>query len=100
MNYRLQSLLATLNSETVIFPTEEHDPYSVLAGMIKSNQIIKLTLVFPSCCVLSHMVFLMYPSTQQFHNKQINNTVLVFVYCVKVLLHVSTLSGYHQAIIS
>jgi hypothetical protein len=44
------------------------------------------------------MVFLMYRSTQQFYNKQINTTVLVFVYYVEVLLHVSTLLGHHQAI--
>jgi hypothetical protein len=33
------------------------------------------------------MVFLMHQFTQ-FYNKQINTTVLVFVYCVDVLLHV------------
>jgi hypothetical protein len=46
------------------------------------------------------MIFLMYQSTQQFYNKQINTAVLVFVYCVEVLLHVSTLSGHHQAVIT
>jgi hypothetical protein len=42
----------------------------------------------------------MYQSTQQFYNKQINTIVLVLVYCVEVLLHVSTLSGHHQAVIT
>jgi hypothetical protein len=46
------------------------------------------------------MVFLMYQSKQQFHNKQINTTALVIVYCVEVLLHVLTLLGHHQAIIT
>jgi hypothetical protein len=57
-------------------------------------------LLFASCYVLSYMVFLMYQSAQQFYNKQISTTVLVFVYCVEVLLHVSTLSGNDQAIIT
>jgi hypothetical protein len=61
--------------------------------------IFGLSLLFGSCCVIT-MVFLLYESTQQFYNKQINATVLVFVYCVEVLLHVSTLSGHHQAIIT
>jgi hypothetical protein len=42
----------------------------------------------------------MYQSTQQLYNKQINTTVLVLVYCVEVLLHVSTLLGHHQAVIT
>jgi hypothetical protein len=42
----------------------------------------------------------MYPPTQQFYNKQISTTVLVFGYCMEVLLHVLTLSGHHQAIIT
>jgi hypothetical protein len=58
-------------------------------------------LFYASCCVLLlYMVFLMHPSKQQFHNKQINTTVLAFVYCVEVLLHVSTLLDHHQAIIT
>jgi hypothetical protein len=52
----------------------------------------------PVVCL--YMIFLMYQSTQQFYNKQINITVLVFVYCVEVLLHVSTLLGHQQAIIT
>jgi hypothetical protein len=48
------------------------------------------------------MVFLMYQSTSivYTYNKQINTTVLAFVYSVEVLLHVSTLSGHRQAIIT
>jgi hypothetical protein len=46
------------------------------------------------------MVFLMYQSKQQFCNKHIITIVLIFVYCVEVLLCVSTLSGHHQAIIT
>jgi hypothetical protein len=42
----------------------------------------------------------MYQSTKQFDNKQINTIVLAFVYCGEVLLHVSTLLGYHQAIVT
>jgi hypothetical protein len=42
----------------------------------------------------------MIPSSQHFYNEQINTTVLGFVYCVEVLLQVSTLSGHHQAIIT
>jgi hypothetical protein len=43
-------------------------------------------------------IFLMYQSTQQFYNKQITTTVLAFVYCAEVLLHVLTLSGHHQSL--
>jgi hypothetical protein len=43
------------------------------------------------------MIFSTHQSTQRFYNKQINTTVLVFVYDVEVLLHVSTLPGYHHA---
>jgi hypothetical protein len=46
------------------------------------------------------MIFLMCYSTQQFYNKQINSTLLVFVYYMEVFLHVSTLLGHHQAIIT
>jgi hypothetical protein len=49
--------------------------------------------------LMGYLVFLMYQSTQQFYNKQIDAMVLVFVYFVEVLLHVSTLSRHHQAII-
>jgi hypothetical protein len=42
----------------------------------------------------------MHQSTQQFYNKQINTTVLEFVYCLEVLLPISTLLGHHQAIIT
>jgi hypothetical protein len=45
---------------------------------IKESQIIYDYLKYYLC-----MVFLMYQSTKQFHNKQINITVLVFVYYVK-----------------
>jgi uncharacterized membrane protein len=58
----------------------------------------KVFLLFASCCMLSYMIFLMYPSTQ-FHNKQISTTVLIF-YCVEVLVHVLALFGHHQAIIT
>jgi hypothetical protein len=34
------------------------------------------------------------------YNKQINTIVLTFVYCVEVLLHVSTLLAHHHAIIT
>jgi hypothetical protein len=46
-----------------------------------------LFLVFASCCVFSYAVSLLYQSTQQSYNKQINTTILVFVYCMEVLLH-------------
>jgi hypothetical protein len=45
--------------------------------------------------MIENIVLLMYQLAQQFYNKQIGTTVLVFVYCVEVLLHVSTLSGHH-----
>jgi hypothetical protein len=47
----------------------------------------------------SDLVSLMYQSTQQFYNKQIN-TVSVFVYCVEILLCVSNLLHHHQAVIT
>jgi hypothetical protein len=49
--------------------------------------------------LIGYLIFLMYQPTQQFCNEQIDTTALVFVYSVEVLLHVSTLSDYHQAII-
>jgi hypothetical protein len=42
----------------------------------------------------------MYEPTQQFCNKQIDNVAFVFAYSVEILLHVSTLLGHHQAIIT
>jgi hypothetical protein len=33
-------------------------------------------------------------------NKQLNTTLLVFIYCVVVLLHISALLGHHQAFIT
>jgi small-conductance mechanosensitive channel len=62
------------------------------------NKIIYLYCIHPVvCCIL---VFLMYQSTQQFLEKQISTTVLAFIYCVEVLLHVATLLGHHKAIIT
>jgi hypothetical protein len=43
-------------------------------------KLIRLSLLFASCYVLS---YIMCQSAQQFYNKQINTTVLVFVYCVE-----------------
>jgi hypothetical protein len=47
----------------------------------------KLNILIVSCCVLLCSTIIQ-PSTQQIHNKQINITVLIFVYYV-YLLHVS-----------
>jgi uncharacterized membrane protein len=45
------------------------------------------------------IVFLVYQSTQQFCNKRVRTMVLAFVYCLEVLLCVSTLLSHHWAII-
>jgi hypothetical protein len=55
------------------------------------HELIFPSLMFASCCVLSYVVFLKHKSTQQFYNKQVNTTVLIFFYCVELLLHVSSL---------
>jgi hypothetical protein len=60
-----------------------------------SNTLLNLLLYY-----ISFMVFLMYQSTLEFYDKHISTTVLAFVYCVEILLHVSTLSGHLQVIIS
>jgi hypothetical protein len=73
-------------------------------GYKKTNKQTKaddknLFPMFASYCV-SYMLSLMFQSTQQFCHKPINIIVLAFVYCVELLLHVSTLLGHHQAIIT
>jgi hypothetical protein len=67
-----------------------------MQGEIQKTQERKLNRIN---YIEQYMIFLMYHSTQLFYDKRINATLLVFVYCVEVLLHVSTLSGHHQAII-
>jgi hypothetical protein len=70
---------------------------------VQASGFTTLTLLNNLYCmhpVVSYIFVLMYQSTQQFCNKQISTTVLAFVYCAEVLLHVSTLLGHHQTIIT
>jgi hypothetical protein len=56
-------------------------------------------LAYILLCVITYGILNVSVDTT-IHNKQMNTTVLAFVYCVKVLLHVSTLLGHHQTIIT
>jgi hypothetical protein len=49
---------------------------------------------------VSYILVLMYQSTQRLCDKQIRSTVLAFVYCVDVLLHISTHLDHRQVIIT
>jgi hypothetical protein len=73
-----------------------------IVGLFLTKAVDKtlcLSLLYAYYCV-SYVVSLMFQSTQQLCNKPINTIVSAFVYCVEVLLHVSTLSVHHQAIIT
>jgi hypothetical protein len=88
------------------------DDYGAFSGMKigRGNPMLHLFLTAPrrrtrylgseGDPLYLYMLFLMYQLTKQFYIKQINTIILVFVYCVEVLMHVSTLSGHHQAIIT
>jgi uncharacterized protein YhhL (DUF1145 family) len=49
---------------------------------------------------VSDLIFVMCHPTQQFSNKQISTALLVFVYCVEILLYISALSGHYQEVIT
>lgn len=76
--------------ETVLHLPTDQD--AVKTGFRQLLSSLKVSLLFASCSVLS---FLMYQSTQ-FYNKQISTAVLIFVYCVEVLLYILNLSDHHQ----
>jgi hypothetical protein len=76
------------------------DPSEQEAGVIittPQTEVFCVGFEVMKSSIFCLLVFLMCQSTQQLYNKQINTTVLAFVYCVEILLHVSTLLG-HQAI--
>jgi hypothetical protein len=64
------------------------------------NKRIYLYCMQPMVCYTCILIFVMYQSTQQFFEKQISTAVLASIYCVAVLLHVSTLLGHHKTIIT